>query len=242
MAAVTYIHKVLFDRGRGKPLATVSLRKSCFVRRSRRSRAEGSPRPVGPVPRLPLIVTALFLFPITFAEQLSSLQVVAPENRCTEYSRDLYPYSLRTSGLKGRIALVEAGDWNNPGGGNTADWNPRRLGANPPTSLVELQRLATEEIYMACGVPPGLFSARNNAGSREAYRQFIHATIAPLGRLVADELQRKLEVPVTITWEELRSADIAGRARAFQSLVGAGMAVDRAAALAGLLMPEQEEQ
>ena len=96
MVAVTYIHKVLFDRGRGKPLATVSLRKSCLVRRSRRSRAEGSPRPVGPVPRLPLIVTALFLFPITFAEQLSSLQVVAPENRCTEYSRDLYPYSLRT--------------------------------------------------------------------------------------------------------------------------------------------------
>ena len=48
MVAVTYIHKVLFYRGRGKPLATVSLRKSCFVRRSRRPRAEGSPRPGRP--------------------------------------------------------------------------------------------------------------------------------------------------------------------------------------------------
>ena len=51
--------------------------------------------------------------------------------------------------------------------------------------------------------------------------------------------QAKLETGVKLDWRELRAGDISGRARAFQSLVGGGMAVDDAAALSGLLTPDE---
>ena len=105
---------------------------------------------------------------------------------------------------------------------------------------MELVRLASEEVYSACGVSPSLLSGRNQANAREAYRQFVHGTVAPLGRLVAHELSVKLETEVSLQWEELRAADVASRARAFQSMVGAGMSLERAAALSGLMVPDAE--
>ena len=62
--------------------------------------------------------------------------------------------------------------------------------------------------------------------------------IAPLGRIVAHELSMKLESPITLDWQELRAGDISGRARAFQSMVGAGMDPSKAAALSGLMVTE----
>ena len=136
--------------------------------------------------------------------------------------------------MRGQYALVESGDWGNVGGG-AAQWQPARLGASPPAALVELAKTATAEIYAACGVNPAVFTDSLGTAAREAYRQVLFGLIAPLGRIVSAELTAKLESPVALTWDELRAADISGRARAFQSLVGAGMALDRAAALSGLL-------
>ena len=42
-------------------------------------------------------------------------------------------------------------------------------------------------------------------------------------------------VPVTLGWDALMASDVQGRARAFQSMVGGGMDVARAAGLSGLL-------
>ena len=67
----------------------------------------------------------------------------------------------------------------------------------------------------------------------------MHATIAPLGRIVGEELTRKFETDVSLSFDSLFAADLAGRARAFQSLVGGGMDVSKAAALAGLLEAEE---
>ena len=58
--------------------------------------------------------------------------------------------------------------------------------------------------------------------------------MAPLGRMVSDELTRKLETPIRLTWDELRASDLTGRSRALQSLVNAGMDIRRASTLAGL--------
>ena len=66
----------------------------------------------------------------------------------------------------------------------------------------------------------------------------MHATIAPLARIVAEELSAKFETDISLSFDSLYSADLAGRARAFQSLVGGGIPVEKAAALAGLLMAE----
>ena len=52
---------------------------------------------------------------------------------------------------------------------------------------------------------------------------------------MAEELSRKFEFPVSLNFDSLMASDISGRARAFQSMVGGGMEIERAAALAGLL-------
>ena len=75
--------------------------------------------------------------------------------------------------------------------------------------------------------------------AREAYRRFLHGTVAPLGRIVARELAEKLDTPgVALNFDALFAADLSGRARAFGSLVQGGMDIDRAAGLAGLLDAE----
>ena len=91
---------------------------------------------------------------------------------------------------------------------------------------------------MACGVPTALLAeSPTGTGTREAWRQFLFGTVAPLGKLVADELSRKLDAPISLTWAELRASDLSGRARALGSMVKAGMPLDRAAGLAGLMDP-----
>ena len=66
----------------------------------------------------------------------------------------------------------------------------------------------------------------------------MHSTIAPLGRIVSEELSAKFETEISLSFESLFSADLSGRARAFQSLVGGGIPVEKAASLAGLLQSE----
>ncbi len=141
--------------------------------------------------------------------------------------------------LKGKTALVQGGDWGNAGSGGMATWKRLRIGAEPPAPLVQLQEIATGEVYAACGINPALFRDSQGTAGREAYRQALHSVVAPLGRLVVTELRDKLDDPtIDLSWEELRAGDIAGRARAFQSMVGAGMEAGKAAALSGLVMEE----
>ena len=141
-------------------------------------------------------------------------------------------------GAKGKMLFVEGGDWDAAGGGKYAGWQQARFGPSPPDGMVELLKVATAEVYAACGFNPGLFTAEGESGAREAYRQALHSVIAPLGRIVAAELSLKLDEAITLDWMELRAGDIAGRARAFQSMVGGGMDVSKAAALSGLVIDD----
>ena len=138
--------------------------------------------------------------------------------------------------LAGRMALVESTvNWTSDVRQHVGpDWTPRRFGAAPSAALVELQRLSARQVLAACGVPIELVELADGTGNRESWRRFLFGTVAPLGRIVELELSGKLETPVTLQWAELRASDLSGRARAYQSLVGAGMAPERAAALSGL--------
>ena len=49
------------------------------------------------------------------------------------------------------------------------------------------------------------------------------------------ELRVKVSDRIRLTWDELRASDLAGRAKVFQSMVGAGMEVAQAASLSGLM-------
>ena len=61
--------------------------------------------------------------------------------------------------------------------------------------------------------------------------------LSPLGRKVESELRRRLG-DVSLDWSELRASDLSGRARAFQSMVGGGMPVADAVAIAGLMVDD----
>ena len=114
---------------------------------------------------------------------------------------------------------------------------PSGSGADPPAALPTLRSDAALAVAAACGVPPILFGTSNATGLREGWRQFLHASVAPVARTVEEELSRKLETDVRLDFTALAASDIMGRARAFGSMVGAGMELERAAALAGLVNP-----
>ena len=138
----------------------------------------------------------------------------------------------------GRVALLETGDWGNAGGDTKVDLKTERFGAEPPASLVQLVTIASQEVYSACGLNQALWGGSQAAAVREAWRLCLFGVLSPLGRMVESELQDKLEDTVTLSWQELRASDLSGRARAFQSMVGGGMAVADAVAVAGLMVED----
>ena len=144
--------------------------------------------------------------------------------------------------LAGGLNLVESmtEQWSaqSGAGSRSADskqWEPRRVGADPPAGLIALAEQAAGEVFKASGISPALFAGADGTAAREAWRQALFGVIAPLGRLVAAELSEKFGEEVTLDWQELRASDLAGRARAFQSMVTGGMDVTKAAGLAGLM-------
>ena len=137
--------------------------------------------------------------------------------------------------LSGGMAYMEVGDLGGTAGAGVARATRERLGAEPPSALVELFKLTRADIFGACGINPALFDVAPGVAMREAYREFLFSTVAPLGRMVAHEASEKLNTPVTLDWAELRAGDIASHARAFSSMVQGGIPVERAAALSGLL-------
>ena len=141
---------------------------------------------------------------------------------------------------RGRVALIESGDWGESGN-TSVNLQAQRFGADPPQSLVNLQELASREIMAACGLNISLFGTGSAAAVREAWRLALFGVLSPLGKLVESELKDKMEDSVTLSWQELRASDLSGRARAFQSMVGGGMDVSQAIAVAGLMVGDDAE-
>ena len=141
---------------------------------------------------------------------------------------------------KGRLAILENGDWDNVGSANV-DLASKRFGAEPPQSLVNVSDHATKEIVSACGLNTALWSGGNGATVREAWRLALFGVLSPLGRKVERELQDKLDPELKLSWQELRASDLSGRARAMQSMVNGGMQVEQAIAIAGLMTPEEDD-
>ena len=136
--------------------------------------------------------------------------------------------------LRGRVLLGEtmAGGW---GQGDTArayrDWEARRVGADIPDGNRQLRLDLQAAVLGAAGVPSELAGARGSE-AREAWRRFLHSTIAPIGRLVSSELKR-VGLPDMITFDALFASDLQGRARAMGSMVQAGVSPASAARICG---------
>ena len=126
-----------------------------------------------------------------------------------------------------------------PVGSATSGWDAKRIGANIPAGSIEVAKLAFMEVVAACGLSEALWNDSEGTAKRESYRQALHSVIAPLGRLASAELTTKLGADVDLDWSELRAGDIAGRARALRSMVGAGMDLTKAMALSGLMVSDE---
>ena len=139
--------------------------------------------------------------------------------------------------LQGKAVLVRStsGGWDQGGTPQRDEYVPRRLGANPPQVLNELRDSLAEHVLAACGVPVALLGRSDGTALREALRSFAFTTVAPVAKIAAAELSVKLDVPeLSFSFDSLRAADITGRARAYSSLVAAGMPADQAAIVAGI--------
>lgn len=142
--------------------------------------------------------------------------------------------------LAGNFALVPSmtdGGWSDPGRGNSpkSDWGVQRIGTNPPQTIDMLRSNAAVHVLAACGVPLTLLERSDGTAMREAWRQFLHGSVVPVAQCVEEELAHKLNVRVALNFDSLFASDLSGRARAFQSMVGGGMDVEKAATLAGLM-------
>lgn len=140
--------------------------------------------------------------------------------------------------LDGKIALVEtaAGGWD---AGRAAaprrEYEPRRLGPDIPASSLALYKEVNRMVMVACGLPTELLDDNTEGTSnREAWRRFLHSTLQPLSKIIEAQA-REAGLIVEFSFESLFASDIAGRARAFGSLVQGGMDVEEAAVLTGLI-------
>ena len=114
------------------------------------------------------------------------------------------------------------------------DYQPSRIGANPPAVLPQLRRDVFEAVLGACGVPVSLFTDADGTSQRESFRRFLTTAVMPLGDLVATELSAKLETEINLDFNHLYAHDLVGRAGAFAKLVAGGLSEARALAIAGL--------
>ena len=124
------------------------------------------------------------------------------------------------------------------GPSNSNVLKPSVLGPEPSAAIVDLRQQVSAEIFAACGCPLELFKGGEGSAAREALRRFLHTTILPIAAQVEVELSTKLDRQVRLGFDRLMASDLSGRARAFQSMVKAGMTIDQAARLAGLLVDD----
>ena len=140
--------------------------------------------------------------------------------------------------LRGGVAFPEttqAGYGVGPEAAPQRDWVPIPIGPKYDQGVVEARDQVARHLLSALGVPPSLvIGGAEGTADREDWRRCLHGTILPLASLFRKELTAKLGTNVQFDFSSLAASDLAGRARAFQSMVGGGMSVEQAATQSGL--------
>jgi len=145
--------------------------------------------------------------------------------------------------LEGKIAVIETtrSGWQEGNPNYSRDYELVRFGPQIPETSARMFTIAQEVILAACGYPVQLSQSADGTAQREAWRRYLHGTVAPLGRLV-EESARLIGLDIALSFEALFASDIMGRARAFGSLVQGGMDITQAAAISGILSTDTENQ
>ena len=157
-------------------------------------------------------------------------------------SDDFDALAERIKNLRGGLFAYEKSENSYPESGRESALGSdiSRIGLNPPTSLVELWKVATGQTLEACGVPGSLIlGTLGGSAAREALRRCRVLTLEPIMKQLIKELSKCVQ-PHKFRFTGDLANDLTSRARAFASLVkGGGMALDQAAAVSGVLQEEE---
>ena len=97
--------------------------------------------------------------------------------------------------LKGRVGVVETNGFHGSSESRVRDeYEPKRVGADPPDALIKLRDDAQAAMFAAAGTPV-LTSYQDGTAMRESMRRFLHSTIQPVADVALVELREKLEAP-----------------------------------------------
>ena len=165
--------------------------------------------------------------------------LTTPEGTDTDSDDDTDPWAEVRTGIKaarGGMTLLETvrtGGGDGPSAAPARDWDPRRLGPNPPEAFVKIADQAFMRMLAACGVPPSMFVSDDGTAQREAVRRWHLNLVAPLAKLLEHELRMRLEADVRLEFDTY-ALDMVSRAQVVHKLTAAGVALPVALAAVGL--------
>ena len=140
---------------------------------------------------------------------------------------------------KGSIGVMTGGSYQ-AGPSPSRRGETTRFGYNPPQPVLQALMNGHYQVLSAAGVDPSIFN--HNIEAVAGHRNFINGVAQPTADVIAAELSALLETDVTIDCSPSRQADdIQSRARAFNSLVSAGLNAEQAVAITGLLLGEEPD-
>ena len=115
------------------------------------------------------------------------------------------------------------------------DFVPKRMGMTPPQAMVQLRSNVELSILAAAGVPVTIMSVSDGTAKKEDFRRFLHLTLQPVGRIIAQQVADQLEVAdLEFDFAAVGASDLAAKGRVFGQLVSNGVSIADAAEVAGL--------
>ena len=115
------------------------------------------------------------------------------------------------------------------------DFVSKRMGMMPPLPMVELRSRSELSILAAAGVPVTIMSTSDGTAKKEDFRRFLHLTLQPIGKILADQIGAALGVQdLAFDFTDIGAADIAAKARAYGTLIKGGVTPEDAGEIVGL--------
>ena len=121
----------------------------------------------------------------------------------------------------------------------TGNYQQHRLGTDIPQHVQGMMMSAIDVAMWAMGVPKALYNPADANSMREAWRIYLSTTVDSVAKVIVDESAR-IGLGITLSFPELKSSDLAARARSFKDFVMAGMPMEQAAAVSGIMMEMQD--
>ena len=137
---------------------------------------------------------------------------------------------------KGHTSTIEttsSGFGQGPSAKPAHDWEQKRFGPEPPQENVLLRNSTSDLVLGALGVNSKLLDG-DGSSAMAAWRLLLLGPVQTLASLLESEVADKLKTPLRLDLSPAGATDVRGLGRAVGSLVGAGMDLRAAMAIAGL--------